>query len=94
VENAALDIAIAQFAASASYDMADGYFTSLIKPLLPLFAKEKLLNLVRSIDTNDQIYGRGRAAAHHRLIKQLIDNVFGGEFDYSTYPRFAESVGI
>jgi hypothetical protein len=94
VESAALDIAIVQFGASASFDMADGYFTSLIKPLLHLFSKKQLLDLVRSINTNDQIYGRGRAAAHHRLIKQLLDKVFGGQFDYAAYPRFAESVGI
>lgn len=90
----ALDLAIVQFGRSNSFDMADGYFVSLIKPLLPHFSREQLVELVKAIDGNGQIYNRGRAASHHRLITTSIDAVFGGKFDYSLYPKFAESVGI
>lgn len=94
VEAKAFDIAITQFGSSSDYDMADGYFISLIKPLLQRFSKEQLINLAKAIDGNGQIYGRGRAAAHHRLIKKVLDTVFMDEFDYAAYPKFAESVGI
>lgn len=94
VEAKALDIAITQFGRSTNYDMADGYFTSLIKPLLSRFSKDQLVELVKAIEANGQVYGRGRAAAHHRLIVNVIDAAFTKKFDYCAYPRFAESVGI
>jgi hypothetical protein len=55
VEAKALDIAIIQFGRSVSYDMADGYFTSLIKPHLPRFSKDQLIDLVKAIEANGQI---------------------------------------
>ena len=94
LEERALDIAIAQFGWSISFDMADGYFNSLIKPNVRLFSKKQLEKLIKEVESNNQIYGRGRAATHHRLITQVVDGAFGGKFDYSTYPRFADSVGI
>lgn len=90
----ALDIAITQFGVSSAYDMADSNFILLIKPFLQRFSKVQLINLAKAIDGNGQIYGRGRAAAHHRLIKDVLDAVFADGFDYAAYPRFAESVGI
>ena len=90
----ALDIAITQFGRSYNFDAADGSFTSLIKPNLRLFSKKQLKKLIKEADSNDQIYGRWRAANHHRLIKQVVDAAFDGKFDYSAYPHFAESVGI
>ena len=94
IEERALDIAIAQFGWSVSFDMADGYFTSLIKPNLHRFTKQQLIRLAEQIESNSQIYARGRAAAHHRLIKPVLDTMFKGGFDYAKYPKFAESVGI
>ncbi|MEY3479819.1 MAG: hypothetical protein RIQ71_594 [Verrucomicrobiota bacterium] len=94
VESKALDIAITQFGQSISFDMADGYFTSLIKPLLPHFSKDQLVELVKAIESNGQIHGRGRAASQHRLIVNVLDGVFAKKFDYAPYPKFSESVGI
>jgi hypothetical protein len=94
VEAKALDIAITQFGRSVTYDMADGYFTSLIKPLLPRFTRDQLIELVKAIESNGQIYGRGRAASHHRLILNSLDAVFATKFDYAAFPKFSESVGI
>lgn len=94
LEERALEIAIAQFGCSINFDMADGYFISLIKPNLKLFNKKQLERLVKEIEGNDQIHGRWRAATHHRLITQVLDTVFDKKFDYTAYPRFAESVGI
>jgi hypothetical protein len=94
VEAKALDIAITQFGLSVNFDMADGYFTSLIKPLLPRFTKDQLIDLVKAIESNGQVYGRSRAASHHRLIVNILDAAFANKFDYAGYPKFAESVGI
>jgi hypothetical protein len=94
LEERALDIAIAQFGWSHSFDMADGYFVSLIKPNLRVFNKTQLGKLIKEVESNNQIYGRGRAASQHRLIKQVVDTAFKGDFDYTAYPNFAESVGI
>ncbi len=94
LEERALDIAVTQFGASVSFDMADGYFTSLIKPNLHRFTKQQLLNLAKKIESNSQVHARGRAAAHHRQIKPVLDSAFKGSFDYAEFPKFAESVGI
>lgn len=94
VEVKVLDIAIVQFGQSLTFDMADGYFTSLIKPLLPRFSKDQLLELVKAIEANGQIHGRGRAASHHRLIINVLNAAFAKNFDYTAYPKFSESVGI
>jgi hypothetical protein len=94
IEAKALDIAITQFGRSTSFDMADGYFISLIKPLLPRFTKDGLVEVVKSIESNGQIYGRSRAAEHHGLIVTVLDAAFAKKFDYATFPKFSESVGI
>ena len=94
LEQRALDIGITQFGESVSFDMADGYFTSLIKPNLNRFEKQQLLTLAERIDSNFQVYARSRAAAHHRLIKPRLDAAFDNAFDYAKFPKFAESVGI
>jgi len=94
LEEHALEIAIAQFGCSINFDMADGYFISLIKPNLKLFSKKQMECLVKEIEDNNQIHGRWRAATHHRLITQVLDTVFDKKFDYTAYPSFAESVGI
>ena len=94
VEVKALDIAIAQFGQSVTYEMADGYFTSLVKPLLPHFSKDQLVELVKAVEANGQIYERRRAASHHRLIVNVLDAEFANNFDYAAYPKFSESVGI
>jgi hypothetical protein len=94
VEGKALDIAITQFSRSVNFDMADGYFTSLIKPLLSRFSNDQLVELVKSVELNGQIYGRGRAASHHRLIVNVLDAAFAKKFDYAAYPKFSESLGI
>jgi hypothetical protein len=94
VEVKALDIAITQFGRSVNFDMADGYFTSLIKPLLPCFSKDQLVELVKAVEANGQIHGRGRAASHHRLIVNILNSEFAKKFDYAAYPKFSESVGI
>lgn len=90
----ALDIGIHQFRCSISYDMADTFFSVLVKPYLSEFNAGQLELIAKVIDENDQIHGRRSARTDHPPIKELLDAVFDGKFNYENFPNFAETVGI
>jgi len=86
-------IAINSFVKSGSFDSADISFTRFIEPNLPNFSAENLLEILTGIEQNSQIYGRRRASADNRKIKQRCDEVLTTGFDYSGFSRFLSSVG-
>ncbi len=93
-ESMVLDIAIVQFGLSRSFDKADKFFATLIGPNINRFSKTQLLELAKTIESNGQICGRGRAHVHHSAILPAINEKFGASFDFSMYPKFAETMGV
>lgn len=83
------DINITQFSGVRSYDAADHAFEYLILPVLDTLSKDQLIELVGSINLNDQIWSRGKARSTNKLIDKRIQQVFGSTFEYDFYPEFS-----
>lgn len=83
---------IDQYTDSGSYDTANERYDALIEPLLPLLSINKLQYLLEKIETNNQVYHRGRAYSDHKKIKERCDDL-NEDFDYAAYPHFLRSIG-
>ncbi len=59
-----------------------------------MFNKEALLFLINRIETNGQVYRRGKAIEDHQQIKQKLYQLCGEEFDLEPYPHFKRNVDI
>lgn len=85
---------IKMFGYSPSFDSADSRFENLIRPNLSVFSRDELKELIICIDDNSQIRGRKKAYASNIEIKNRVDQVFNGSFDYTEYRGFLRSVGL
>jgi len=86
-------IAIQSFIKSGSYAAADTSFIRFLTPCRELFTKENLLEILKGIEHNNQIFGRRKATIDHKNLKKKCDKMLGSDFDYTPYPRFLASIG-
>jgi hypothetical protein len=86
-------IAIQSFIKSGSFAVADTSFTRFLTPCRELFNKENLLEILKGIEQNNQIFGRRKANIDHKNLKKKCDKILGSDFDYTPYPRFLASIG-
>jgi hypothetical protein len=93
-ENLFCCILSAYYCASEGFDVADSRFQNAISPHLNLFNKEALLFLINRIETNGQVYRRGKAIEDHQKIKQKLYQLCGEEFDLEPYPHFKRNVDV
>ena len=83
-------LGIDTFIRSGSFDAADASFAKFIKPYLAEFNPENITELLDGIESNSQIWGRGRASVDHKLVKSRIDEL--GGIDMTLYENFTESI--
>jgi hypothetical protein len=76
------------YCASKSFNQADLRFQQIISPRLGLFDKETLPFLLECIESNNQVYLRGKAIEDHRQIKDRLLELYGSDFDLVPYPHF------
>lgn len=87
-----LNIFILAFKQSANFSSADVRFNNLIEPFLDEMTEDMLLDLIRNIDDDFQLYGRNSALNDNKIIKNKCDEIFNGDFDYTQYPNFIENM--
>lgn len=94
-ENDAIDkliiLYIDRYTSSTSYDDADKSFDNIIEPILSSLNEEQCVYLFKKIETNDQVYNRGKAYFDHKKIKKQCDKL-NDSFDYSPYKKFLKSI--
>lgn len=73
---------------SVDFNTADSRFTDSLSPNLKYFDQESAKYLLMKIETNDQLYRRGRARADHRKVREKFNEFLPTDFDYSVYPAF------
>lgn len=87
-----LETFIQGFIESTSFSTADARFNSLIEPYLNDMDSTMLIKILSGINSNNQLYNRGRAGYDHKKIKQRCDIKLGIDFDYTEYPRFISTI--
>jgi len=78
----------AYYRQSRNYDTADTRFDEAIKPYIDEYEEDDLLDLIKKICENGQLYERRGARHDHGIIKARCDHVLGDEFDYAAYRNF------
>ncbi|MDD3284375.1 MAG: hypothetical protein PHZ07_02160 [Patescibacteria group bacterium] len=91
-ENDILEFGIFLFGKSTNFNTADKRFDDLIAPFMNKYNKQLFNILFESIESNDQVYNRGRMSSDSEKIKSIADNVLGTDFDYSIYPEFMKKL--
>jgi len=84
----AFEFIIKMFGKSGQYAEADSRFDNLIRPQLDNFNKKELKKLVNAISSNSQIYDRRQARSTNALVRNRIEAVYEGSFDFSKYSAF------
>ncbi len=82
------------YGVSSSYDQANSRFQVAIPQYIKLFNKKAIKYLAEQIESNSQCHDRSRARHDYAVIKFRIDELFGGEFDYSDYYWFGGKLGL
>lgn len=86
------EILASYYSSSFNYDDADTKFQVSIPKYLSKFNRDSLVDLVKKINENGQCTARGGSTADHALIKDRIDEVFKGDFDYDAVPAFKRTL--
>jgi hypothetical protein len=68
-EKTIVRLASAYYVSSPSYDGADKRFNEAVRPLLPSFALDDCIELIRGIETNGQTWERRGAYRDHRELR-------------------------
>jgi hypothetical protein len=82
-----LDLCIAIFSRSKSFDNSDYNFWYGIEPFLEDFTNEQLVSIVEAINNNYQICQRKASSSDSRKVKEILDKKHP-TFDYSKYHNF------
>lgn len=89
VKNIFLDFCISYFRKSSSYRDADDRYVNVIKPHLNEFSREQFIQIISSIDANNQIYNRYACKENNNEIIRYAKDLLGSDFDYSQFSRFS-----
>lgn len=91
LDKAVVELACAYYVKSPSFYAADQSFNEAIQPMLSMFDLNDCVQLIGSIEDNDQTWGRWRAHADHQL---LLDRAreLGLKFDPKSYPNFSKGL--
>ncbi len=76
---------------SGSYNTADLRFTNNLLPNLKYFNQESAEFLLKRIERNRQVYGRGGAIEGHKKVREVFEKFLPEDFDFSIYPSFANN---
>ena len=76
------------FAESDSFDNANDNYKNIIEPFLNGFNLEQFKKIVRSINSNNQIYLRWRSSYDNTNIVEEIEKRYKNNIDYSDYTNF------
>ncbi|EIJ0971211.1 hypothetical protein LH716_004310 [Vibrio vulnificus] len=68
------EIAIHGFSKVWSFDMADSYFSELIRPNLDSMDEEQIRRLTRVMENNGQIRDRNRAEADMKIVRAILES--------------------
>lgn len=88
LEEKLLDLFINIFAESDSFDNANDNYKNIIEPFLNGFNLEQFKKIVRSINSNNQIYLRWRSSYDNTNIVEEIEKRYKNNIDYSDYTNF------
>lgn len=83
----ARSIQILMFSRSKSYDQADSRFDSLIRQNIKSFPEEEMIEIINSIQQNDQIRDRRNSKWGNGFVKEQMLKL-NPEFDFTAYPLF------
>lgn len=79
------DFCICSYERSNCFDMADDRFHYLIEPYLNQFDDIRIKSLLKTINSNDQIYGRREAYQTNTIIMKRAIIVLGDDYNYEQY---------
>ena len=89
METELMDYSILHFSKSRSFDTADARFNLFILPILGKINKKQLDKLMEAINSNDQLYRRGRSWTDNTKIVNLVsDRLQLDDTYFSGYERF------
>lgn len=83
----AFDYCIKLYASSLSFNEADWRFEDFIQPYIKEFSLNQLEEIVKAVNTNDQLYGRMKAVSSNKIVFHRILEI-NNKFDFSLYPNF------
>ena len=83
----AFDYCIKLYACSSSFDDADRRFDNLIHPYIKRFSLNQLEEIVKAVNSNDQLYRRLNARRSNSVVRKMILEK-NSDFDFSPYPNF------
>ena len=87
-----LNLFIKAFCQSNNFSSADLRFSNLNEPFIDDMTEDMLVNLLKNINDDFQLYGRNRSLRDNRIIKNKCDEIFDDDFDYTEYPKFIENM--
>ncbi len=79
---------------SWSFDQADRRYDYFIEPNLDYFDKNQFEKLLNGMNTNDQIYNRGRAYSTNGIIIRKAYPLMGDDYDFGQYAKLAYDQGV
>ncbi|EGR3866439.1 TPA: hypothetical protein ACMDOQ_003572 [Vibrio cholerae] len=68
------EVAIHGFSQVWSFNMADDYFTEIIRPNLQSMDEEQIHRLITVMENNGQISGRNRAASDMKIVRATLES--------------------
>ena len=86
--NEEISYSLKLFSESTTFNMADYRYSTYIKPLLQHFNKQQLIELIRVIDNNPQIYNRVRSYSDNNEILKICEQLLDSDFDFEKYHNF------
>lgn len=87
----AITIGISVYVTSPNFNAADARFRQAVLPFLDEYSHEQMALLLEGIESNNQVYHRGRAATDHALILQAAERL-SPPLDWRAYPQFTKSL--
>lgn len=79
-----------EYFTASSYDTADKSFTRYVEDHLPKYSLEDLEFLLAGIETNRQVYDRGKPTIDRPKVRARCLTL-SPAFDFSRFPRFEAS---
>lgn len=76
------------FSESNTFNIADYRFSTYIKPLLQYLNMQQLIELIKIIDNNPQIYNRVRSYSDNNEILRKCKHLLDSNFNFGQYHNF------
>ena len=83
-----IDFCIFYFSLSRNYDSANERYQYAISPNLSFMNKKQFIDLLKVIESNDQIFGRRTHSSSCKEIYKSIQDKYKDEIDFSTFHHF------